>query len=122
MEKVKSEYSAFSDCDRKKIRAIDDTMDVLSGKWKVSIIARLWYKPMRFSGLLRDVSGISGKVLSRELRDLEMNGLINREVSQSKPIAVTYELSDYGKSLKDLTDSIADWGLQHRKQIISSSL
>ena len=120
MEKVESAYAAFSDCDKKKIRAIDDMMDVLGGKWKVPIIARLWYKPRRFSELLRDISGISGKVLSRELQDLEMNQLINRAVSPSKPVSVTYEISEYGRSIKDLTDSIADWGVQHRSLIVNS--
>ncbi len=118
MEKEISDYPPFSDC-AKKIRAIDDTMDILSGKWKVSILARLCYRPMRYSELLKDVNGISGKVLSRELKDLEINGLINRKVSQSKPLSVTYELSEYGTSLKDLTESIAEWGLQHRDRIIN---
>jgi DNA-binding HxlR family transcriptional regulator len=112
--------TVFDDCDLKKIRAIDDTMDVLSGKWKLSIIARLWYKPIRFSALLRDVNGISGKVLSRELKDLEMNGLMHREVTKASPPAVIYKLSEYGVSLKDLTDSIADWGLKHRERIVNS--
>jgi DNA-binding HxlR family transcriptional regulator len=120
MKEAKETCTVFDDYDQKKIRAIDDTMDVLSGKWKLSIIARLWYKPIRFSALLRDVNGISGKVLSRELKDLEMNGLIHREVTQDKPPAVIYQLSEYGISLKDLTDSIADWGLKHRERIINN--
>jgi len=120
MEKVNQVNPPFSDC-AKRIRAIDDTMDILNGKWKVSIIARLCYKPMRYSELLRDIYGISGKVLSRELKDLEMNGLITRIVSQNKPIAVTYEISEYGHSLRVLTDSIAEWGLQHRDRIIKSA-
>lgn len=109
-----------SDC-AKKLRAIDDTMDVLSGKWKVSIIARLCHKPMRYSELLRDLNGISGKVLSRELQDLEINGLINRNVSSVKPLAVSYEMTAYGITLKNLTDSIADWGLQHRERIVNAN-
>lgn len=117
MEKATLEYAAIDDC-AKKIRAIDDTMDILSGKWKVPIIARLCYKPMRYSELLRDINGISGKMLSSELKELEVNGLINREVSKTKPVAVSYEISDYGISLKNLTDSIADWGLKHRARII----
>lgn len=104
----------------KKIRAIDDTMDILSGKWKISILSRLGYKPMRYSELLRDINGIAGKVLSRELKDLQMNGLIRREVSQTQPLSVTYNVTAYGLTLKSLTDSIADWGLQHRQRIIGS--
>ena len=115
-----TEYAPISSECAKRMRAIDDTIDILSGKWKLSIIARLCNHPMRYSALLKDVTGISGKVLSRELQDLEMNGLIIREVATSKPLAVTYRISAFGESLKDLTDSIADWGLQHRARIIQA--
>ncbi|WP_313385043.1 helix-turn-helix domain-containing protein [Chishuiella sp.] len=101
------------------ILAIHDTMDVLNGKWKVSIIACLCYKSMRYSELLREVKGISGKVLSRELKDLEINLLIERKVLQPKPISVQYEITEYGASLKELTQAIANWGLNHRKKIIN---
>lgn len=115
-EQINSAYLPVSDC-AKKIRAIDDTMYLLSGKWKVSIIARLCYKEMRYSELLKDINGISGKMLSRELKELEINGLINRKVFKTKPLSVSYEISAQGKSLKILTDSISDWGLQYREKI-----
>lgn len=121
MEKEIETKSRFIDSEcAKKIRAIDDTMDILSGKWKISILSRLGYKPMRYSELLRDINGIAGKVLSRELKDLETNGLVKREVSQTQPLSVTYDVTPYGMTLKSLTDSIAEWGLQHRKRIIDS--
>lgn len=101
-----------------KIRAIHDTMDVLSGKWKVSIIACLCYNPMRYSQLLKEIPGISGKMLSRELKDLEINNLIVRKVLDTKPVMVSYQITEYGKSLKDLTNVIADWGINHRKEMI----
>ncbi|MDP5043480.1 winged helix-turn-helix transcriptional regulator [Leeuwenhoekiella sp. W20_SRS_FM14] len=100
-----------------KIRAIHDTMDVLSGKWKVSIIACLCYQGMRYSELLREVKGISGKMLSRELKDLEMNKLVERVVEDTKPISVYYKITPYGSSLKELTDTIAAWGLAHRELV-----
>jgi DNA-binding HxlR family transcriptional regulator len=115
---INSKY-VDSEC-AKKIRAIDDTMDILSGKWKISILSRLGYKPMRYSELLRDINGIAGKVLSRELKDLETKGLVRREVSQKQPLSVTYDVTEYGLTLKSLTDSIADWGLKHRRRIIES--
>jgi len=98
-----------------KIRAIHDTMDVLSGKWKVSIIACLCYRGMRYSELKREVPGISGKMLSRELKDLEMNKLIERTVETTKPVSVYYKITPYGASLKELTEVIATWGLKHRE-------
>lgn len=108
---------SFSEC-QAKIRAIDDTMELLSGKWKISIIARLCYQPMRYSELLKNLNGISGKMLSRELQELEINGVIDRTVASTKPLAVSYSVTEYGMSLKSLTDTIADWGLQHRKRIL----
>ena len=106
----------------KMIRAIHDTMDVLSGKWKVSIIACLCLKPKRFSDLLRQVEGISGKVLSRELKDLEMNQLIKRNVLETQPVTVSYEITPYGATFKELTDVIAQWGANHRKRIINGEI
>lgn len=100
------------------IRAIHDTLDVIGGKWKISIISCLTFYPMRYSELLREVEGISGKMLSRELKELEMNQLIIREVLNTQPITVQYQLTQYGETLKHLTLTIADWGLNHRKQII----
>ncbi|TDO73114.1 HxlR family transcriptional regulator [Flavobacterium chryseum] len=115
---MKEEFDPIKDCSH-KILAISDTMDILNGKWKMSIIACLCYKSMRYSELLREVKGISGKVLSRELKDLEMNELIERIVLNTAPVAVEYRITTYGNSLKELTNTIADWGFIHRERIIS---
>ncbi|WP_294214594.1 helix-turn-helix domain-containing protein [uncultured Chryseobacterium sp.] len=114
---MEQEFDLVKDCSQ-KILAISDTMEILNGKWKMSIIACLCYKPMRYSELLKEVKGISGKMLSRELKDLEVNELITRNVLSTAPVAVEYTITDYGKSLKDLTNVIADWGFIHRKRII----
>ena len=111
-----TDLQPFTEC-QKKIRAIDDTMNILSGKWKVSILARLCYNPMRYSALLKDINGISGKVLSRELKELEVNELNVREVSSFRPPAVTYRISEYGLTLGALTECLPAWGLQHRERI-----
>lgn len=119
LENTDPSLPPFDDC-LKKLRAIDGTMELLAGKWKLSILARLCYKPMRYSEILNDIERLSGKVLSRELKDLEMNGLINRQVGDTKPPSVTYSVSEYGMSLRDLSDKIAEWGLEHRDRIRSS--
>ena len=115
---MEKEFDLVKDCSQ-KILAISDTMEILNGKWKMSIIACLCYKPMRYSELLKEVKGISGKMLSRELKDLEINELIERHVLNTAPIAVEYRITDYGKSLKQLTNTIADWGSTHRQRIIA---
>lgn len=100
------------------IMAIHDVMDLLNGKWKVSIIACLCFGKMRYSDLLREVNGISGKMLSRDLKELEVNQLITRTVLNTQPITVEYQLTEYGKSLKNVTEVIAEWGFKHRKKIM----
>ena len=115
---MEQEFDLVKDCSQ-KILAISDTMEILNGKWKMSIIACLCYKPMRYSELLKEVKGISGKMLSRELKDLEINELIDRYVLNTAPVSVEYQITDYGKSLKQLTNTIAEWGSIHRQRIIS---
>jgi DNA-binding HxlR family transcriptional regulator len=100
------------------LRAIQDVMDVLGGKWKISIVTCLCFSPRRFSELLKLVNGISGKVLSRELKDLEMNKLISRTVKDTQPITVEYAITEYGDSFKELIQIMAQWGMKHRKEII----
>jgi len=115
---MKQDFDLIKDCSH-KILAISDTMEILNGKWKMSIIACLCYQPMRYSELLKEVKGISGKMLSRELKDLEINELIERNVLNTAPVAVEYRITEYGKSLKQLTNTIADWGFTHRQRIIA---
>ncbi|WP_333663668.1 helix-turn-helix domain-containing protein [Chishuiella changwenlii] len=119
MENKKTEHDNATKVCRHNIRAIHDTMDVIGGKWKISIISCLCFETMRYSELLKEIEGISGKMLSRELKDLEINGLVMRTVSNTNPISVVYELTEYGETLKDLTLTIANWGNAHREKIIS---
>lgn len=118
MEKNNKMTMGVNSVCKHNIRAIHDTLDVIGSKWKISIISCLTFYPMRYSELLREVEGISGKMLSRELKELEINQLIVRKVLNTQPITVEYQLTEYGETLKQLTLTIADWGLNHRKQII----
>ena len=96
-----------------------DAMDILSGKWKIQIIAVLLFKgKMRFMDLLRVVDGIGAKMLSKELQDLETNQLITRTVRNTKPITVEYEITRYGRTLEKIVTEIAGWGIDHRKKIM----
>src|ERR1051326_6866806 len=88
---------------RKEMKAIQDSMDVLSGKWKISIISSIcYYNQRRFSDILNDVNGISNKMLSKELKEMEVNRLIKRTVQDTQPISVHYQLTDYGLTLKTI--------------------
>lgn len=100
------------------LRSIHDTLDILSGKWKISIIGSLSFGKKRFMELQREVEGIGSKMLSKELRDLEINELVQRTVYDTKPVTVEYELTDYGKTLQSIITEMSKWGAQHRKRIM----
>ncbi len=105
-----------------KLRAMRDTMELLSGKWKFHIIGTLLYHgKMRFMDLLREVDGIAAKMLSKELQELEMNQLVKRTVCDTKPITVEYEITEYGKTLEKVLHELVDWGVQHRNKIMSGA-
>ncbi|MCF6405132.1 helix-turn-helix transcriptional regulator [Chitinophaga filiformis] len=99
-------------------KAIEDTQYILAGKWRISIIAMLAFRKMRYLQLQRFLNGIGTKMLSKELQHLEINGLVARTVRNTKPITVEYELTTYGKSLKPLLDEMARWGKEHKKYIV----
>lgn len=104
---------------KKEMMAVQDSMDVLSGKWKIAIISSIcFYNKRRFSDILNDVVGISNKMLSKELKELEINKLIKRSVLETQPITVQYTLTDHGKTLQTIINNLTDWGIEHRKKII----
>lgn len=106
------------DCLR-RIRGIKDTQDLLSGKWKIAIIGALYFnRKFRFMDLSRHLEGIAPKVLSKELKDLEMNHLITRTVKDTMPITVEYELTTQGKSLKKVIEAMGEWGIKYRKSLL----
>jgi len=100
--------------------AIRDTMDILAGKWKIRIIGSLSFGKKRFMELIANIEGIAAKMLSKELQELELNGLVKRTVLNTKPVTVEYELTTYGHSLKPVIDEIAAWGMQHRVKVIKA--
>ncbi|MFY1046008.1 winged helix-turn-helix transcriptional regulator [Chryseobacterium sp. GP-SGM7] len=100
---------------KKRILAIKDTMEILSGKWKFHILGTLMLgNKLRFMDLVREVDGIGSKMLSKELQDLEMNHLIMRTVLDTKPITVEYQITEHGKTLSSIIDEIANWGIDYR--------
>ena len=98
---------------------VKDALDVLSGKWKLQIILSLTFGKKRFKQVQREIPGITPKMLSKELKDLEMNELVERRVYDTLPVSVEYELTTYGKTLKPLIGELHKWGAKHRKRIIA---
>lgn len=99
--------------------AMNDTMQLLSGKWKTQIIGTMFlYEKMRFTDILREVQGIRSKMLSKELQELEDHHVVTRTVVETKPVSVLYSLTPHGRTLEKLINEIALWGLSHRKELI----
>ncbi|WP_417361628.1 winged helix-turn-helix transcriptional regulator [Galbibacter sp.] len=106
---------------KREMMAVQDSMDVLNGKWKISIISSIcFYNKRRFSDISKDVVGISNRMLSKELKELEFNQLINRTVLDTQPVTVQYELTEHGRSLQTIINNLTAWGIEHRKKIIGN--
>lgn len=105
-------------CSGEFVLAVNDTMNVLNGKWKLPIIGSLLYGKKRFKELEREIPKITPRMLSKELKDLEANGIVSRTVYDTIPVTVEYELTKSGNSLNTVLDSMIAWGLQHRKTTI----
>ncbi|ASK32099.1 transcriptional regulator [Chryseobacterium sp. T16E-39] len=103
--------------------AMRDSLDVLGGKWKLMILRYLTNRTdllIHFKKLQRGIDGISAKMLSKELKELEMNLLITRTIQDTKPITVTYAVTEYGKSVLPVTETLVNWGIIHREKIRQS--
>jgi len=108
------------DCNEHALLAIRDTMELLSGKWKIQIVGILLkVGRMRFMDLRRVVGKISPKMLSKELQELEQNKILVRTVMDTRPITVEYELTAHGKTLEGVILSIESWGIGHRAHLFS---
>lgn len=115
---MKTNDTALTGLCRKQVQGVKDTQDLLSGKWKTVIIAALHHNgKFRFMELGRHIEGIAPKVLSKELKDLEMNQLVKRTVLDTMPVTVEYELTPYGKSLNKVVEAMSEWGIEYRNSI-----
>jgi DNA-binding HxlR family transcriptional regulator len=100
------------------VKAVKDALYVLNGKWKLPLVMTLLNGPSRFKDIQRSLDNITPKVLSKELKDLEMNGFVERKVYHSTPVTITYELTPYSASLEKIAYELRDWGFRHREHII----
>jgi DNA-binding HxlR family transcriptional regulator len=117
--KTNTEIPTESQC-KTRLNSIADALYAIGGKWKLRIIVGLKDGTKRFNELQRLIDGISAKVLSSELKELEMNGFIKRNVFTSTPVVVEYELTEYANTLKDVLDTLSEWGAMHREKVRKS--
>lgn len=101
-------------------------MDLVGGKWKVVILYHLRAAPKRYSELRKELPGVTERTLSLQLKQLEEDGLVSRQVYGEKPpIKVVYSLTDFGKSFAPVLDAILGWGNQiasQKGEFVSASM
>ena len=98
--------------------AIKDAIEMVYGKWKLLILIALSADKKRFNEISKELDGISDKMLSKELKALEVNKLVKREVTDDYPSTIEYSITDHGKSLENVMTELHHWGKEHRKEII----
>ena len=95
---------------------VETTLTLIGDKWKVLILRDLMPGTKRFGELKKSVGNVSQKVLTAQLRAMEESGLVHREVYAEVPPRVEYSLTELGKSLKPILDSMRAWGEDYKKQ------
>lgn len=117
---LKKEKISKAECAH-NLQAVKDALYALSGKWKLPIIIALSEGALRFKELQRKTEGITPKILSKELKELELNEFVERTVYATSPVTVEYKLTPYSKTLDKVIAELHNWGLQHRAYIFSKS-
>lgn len=100
---------------------VQAALDIVRGRWKPSILYELKDRPRRYSELQRALPRISPQALTTQLKQLEADGLVDRDVYAEVPVRVEYRLSKFGATLSDVMDSLESWGtsyLAHRKEYL----
>jgi DNA-binding HxlR family transcriptional regulator len=102
------------------LKNVIDALYVLNGKWKLALILSIMHSSKRFNEIQHEITGISAKVLAKELKDLELNGFITRNVYPTTPVNIIYETTEYSRTLKNVLSELSIWGEQHREKIKQS--
>ncbi len=117
MEQIKK-LKEIKACPIQFVLSINDTLNVISGKWKLPIIGSILFGKKRFTDIQRNIPKITPRMLSKELKELELNGVLIRTVYDTTPVTVEYELSQSGQSITKVLDKMIEWGLEHRSTVI----
>lgn len=102
---------------KSEVLPVKDTLDVIGGKWKLLILISISEGNLHFREIERSIPKLSTKVLSKELKELEQNKLINRSIINGFPVRTEYTITKHALSLKKLIQELHKWGLKHRKEI-----
>ncbi|MCX2477747.1 helix-turn-helix domain-containing protein [Pedobacter sp. MC2016-15] len=106
----------YSEC-QGALSNIGDALYVIGGKWKLRVIISIREGNCRFNEIQRSVQGISARVLSNELKELELNGFVKRTVHTDTPVVVEYNVTEYANSLDEVLNALESWGAKHRDKL-----
>ncbi|MDY0989436.1 putative HTH-type transcriptional regulator YybR [Flavobacterium sp. ACN2] len=106
---------------KSEIVPIMDALYIINGKWRISIVLTLMEGNKRFSEIQKEVQKITSKVLADELKEMELNGFVEKKIDGQSRAKTEYQLTDYSSSLEPIIKSLRDFGLQHRKKIRDES-
>ena len=100
------------------VRPVRDVLVLLAGKWKVPLLGALAVRGRKFNELERLLEGITPRTLSKELKELEVNELVQRTVCDTTPVSVEYSLTAYGNTFEEVIVTLRRWGLTHRARLL----
>ena len=110
----------MNDCPRIHACPVETSLELLSGKWKPRILWKLHQQGVvRFGEMKRQLGDITPKMLTQQLRELEQDGLVHREVYPLVPPKVEYSLSEFGLTLAPILEMLADWGISHHEAVVT---
>lgn len=115
---MSEQYTIQDECNMQFISALKNALNVINGKWKLAIVATLLKEKRRFNDIERLLPGITPKMISKELKELELNGVVKKVTVQEHPSGKTillYDLTESGRGLEKLMVQMATWGQQHRE-------
>jgi DNA-binding HxlR family transcriptional regulator len=100
-----------------ELRALQDTLYFIGGKWRLPIINSICNGNRRFREIERSIPGITTRMLSKELKEMEMNKLVKRNVYDESPVLVEYIPTEYCRSFGNIIMAMINWGREHRKVV-----
>ena len=102
---------------KEEFQALQDTLYVLGGKWKLPIINSICNGNTRFKEIQQSIPGITSRMLSKELKDMELNNLVKRTEDRDAKVPILYESTEYCQSFGPIISEMINWGISHREHI-----
>lgn len=102
---------------KSEVIPIMDAIYVINGKWRIPITIALMEGNKRFGEIMKEIPKITAKVLSQALKEMELNGFVEKKIYNEAPTRIEYELTDYSWSIKPIILALKDFGIQHREKL-----